>query len=73
MNKLGGVYIDILFNKKELVDTEQCLPDEFYKNETETATSLISLSIIRELFENKLISDKEYNYITSKYGLLSLT
>lgn len=67
----GGVHIDLYFNKKELTQDTECLPNIFYENEAETASSLIAFSIIRELFENNLITDKEFNYISNKYGVLS--
>jgi hypothetical protein len=71
LNKLGGVHIELQFNKKELVSTNECLPNDFYKNESETSSILIAFSIIRELFENNLITDREFNYISNKYNLLS--
>jgi hypothetical protein len=73
LNKLGGVHIELHFNKKELIQTDECLSHEFYEDEAETASSLIAFSIIRELFENNLITDKEFNYISNKYGVLSST
>jgi transcriptional regulator CtsR len=67
------VHIELHFNKKELIPTDECLPNEFYENESETSSTLIAFSIIKELFENNLITDREFNYILNKYGLLSLT
>ena len=69
MNKLGGVHIELKFNKKELIPTDECFPNEFYENESETSSTLIAFSIIKELFENNLITDREFNYISNKYGL----
>ena len=42
------------------------MTNEFYELEKNNAVDLIALSIIRELFENNLISKSEYSYVLDK-------
>lgn len=63
--------IDIYINKKKLISKESCMSQNFYEDEKETASNLIALSIMRELFENNLLTDKEFAYLVNTYGLLN--
>lgn len=47
------------------------MSQNFYEEEKETASNLIAFSIIRELFENNLLTSKEFKYLSNTYGLLN--
>ena len=59
--------IELLLDKKSIVHQSGFISDDFYENEKDNAVNLIALSLIRELFENKLVSEKEYLYVKNKY------
>lgn len=59
--------MEIVTDKKAIVSETGHIPDEFYEHEKEAAITLIALAIIRELYENELIRNEEYEYISAKY------
>lgn len=59
--------MELVLDKKCIISESGSIPDEYYEKETDNAITLISLSIIRELFENGLLSKAEYDYILDKY------
>ena len=59
--------IELLLDKKSIVHQSDFISDDFYENEKDNAVNLIALSLIRELFENKLVSEKEYLYVKNIY------
>lgn len=55
--------MELVLGKKGIISETNGIPDEFYEKENDKAVTLISLSIVRELFENNLLSKDEYEYI----------
>lgn len=64
----GCYCIDNLLINKEGIISQKTLHNEFYKSEKERASTLIALSIMRELFENNLLNEEEFSYIEEKYA-----
>lgn len=61
--------MELVFDKKNLMEERGKIPDEFYEEQKEQAATLISLSIIRELKENGLLTQEEFDYLFEKYNL----
>lgn len=61
--------MELILGKKCIVSEIGEIPDDYYEREKDNAVTLISLSIIRELFENGLLTQEEYNYIKNKYTI----
>jgi hypothetical protein len=59
--------MELVVNKYGVVSESGSIPDDVYEHEKETAVTLISLSIIRKLYENSLLNKQEYEYISEKY------
>lgn len=61
--------MELVFDKRNLIEERGKIPDEFYEEQKEQAVTLISLSIIRELKENGLLTQEEFDYLFEKYNL----
>lgn len=59
--------MELVVDKHGVISNEGNIPEEFYDLMTDDAVTLISLSIIRELFENGLLKNDEYEYVCDKY------
>lgn len=59
--------MELVVNKHGVISDEGYIPEEYYKSMEDEAITLISLSIVRELFENGLLKKEEYEYIHKKY------
>lgn len=59
--------MELVMDKKNIISESSCLPDDFYEQEKDRAATLISLSVMRELYDNGLLNKKEYEYISEKY------
>lgn len=61
--------MELVFDKKFIVEEKGEIPQEYYEKEKDHAVTLISLSIIRSLYENNLLTKEEFDYIHNKYML----
>lgn len=59
--------MELVVDKHGVISEDDCIPNEFYEQEMDNAVTLISLSVIRELYENGLLNKNEYEYICEKY------
>lgn len=59
--------MELVVDKHGVISDEGIISDEFYEQEMDNAVTLISLSIVRELYENGLLNKNEYEYICEKY------
>lgn len=55
--------MELVVDKHGVISNEGNIPEEFYDLMADDAVTLISLSIIRELFENGLLKKDEYEYV----------
>lgn len=61
--------MELVFDKKVIVEEKGEIPQVYYEKEKDHAVTLISLSIMRSLYENNLLTKEEYDYIHNKYML----
>ena len=66
----GGMYeMELVLDKKTIVSEEGKVPEAYYIKEEDHAATMIALAVMRDLFENNLLTKDEYEFVQNKYML----